>query len=150
VARDDPFAGIRLSEQTSDSKLDQRLFSEPKAVPAQPKVSTPASADQSELPQNPQMGAQGSLAAEAPSLKPSSIASPRFDLKEQALYKATFVFTQKELEGLEDLKLELHRELDAKITKYDLVRCALHMLLEDYAANADLSYVTRKMKMRAK
>ena len=56
------------------------------------------------------------------------------------------IFTLEELEALEDLKLELRRELDAKVTKNDLIRSALHMLLEDQAANGQRSYARRKVR----
>jgi hypothetical protein len=79
-------------------------------------------------------------------LRPPSLRRTRYDLDELPLYKASFVFTQEELEALEDLKLELRRELDAKVTKNDLIRSALHMLLEDQAANGQRSYARRKVR----
>ena len=78
--------------------------------------------------------------------KAPTVPAPRFDLREEPLYKASFVFTQGELEGLEDLKLELRRQLDAKVTKNSLIRAALHMLLEDHAANGERGYASRKIK----
>jgi hypothetical protein len=146
MARDDPFTGLSLSEQTNPTKLDQRLFAEPKPAAPQPTIVSPAPTNPGQAPTRPQPAA--AAVAKAASLKPASIADPHFDLGELALYKGTFVFTQEELDALDDLKLELHRELDAKITKYDLVRCGLHMLLEDYAANGGRSYVSRKMRKK--
>lgn len=81
-------------------------------------------------------------------LKPTTLMAPQFDLDDEALYKATFVFTQVEGEALEDLKIQLKRDLDTKINKYDLIRAALHLLIEDYAANAERSYVSRKLRRR--
>lgn len=139
----DPFAGIRLSEQTTPPKLEQRLFtSEP------PK---PAPAARPEAPAQPQASkapAPSSPAAPkpvTPQLAPASL-TRRFDLKDLPLYKASYLFTMEELEALEDLKLELRRDLDTKTTKNDLIRAALHMLVEDYRLNRARSYVIRKAR----
>lgn len=153
MADDSPFSGIKLSEQAGFGKLDQRLF-------------TPQEAASNK---SPQVSPQTQSATEVPDVRPASPPSPskaaappqaadsvtqtkveaRFNLSDEPLYKATFVFTQEELEALEDLKLELRREFDKKVTKYDLVRAALHMLLEDHTANQSRSYATRKIKRRA-
>ena len=82
------------------------------------------------------------------SLKPASLVSSSFKLDDEALYKASYVFTIQELEALEDLKLELKRELDSKVTKNDLIRAALHMLVEDYREQDQQSYVYRKVRRR--
>lgn len=83
-------------------------------------------------------------------LKPTTLTAPRFNLDEEALYKATFVFTQAEGEALEDLKIQLKRDLDTKINKYDLIRAALHLLVEEYAANGERSYVFRMLRRRSR
>jgi hypothetical protein len=64
------------------------------------------------------------------------------------LYKASYLFTQEEQEALEDLKLELSRQFGDKVFKNDLIRAALHLLIEDYNANGAKSYVTRKTRRR--
>jgi len=69
----------------------------------------------------------------------------QFDLADEALYKATFTFSQPELEALEDLKLEFRRDHDTKVTKNDVVRAAVHMLVEDHTANKQRSYISRKL-----
>lgn len=142
----DPFAGILLSEQASPDKLDQRLFSsEPQPSPP-PKESKPPKAEQTKPPTK-------TVVAERPpairKLKPTSLTATRFDLDDLPLYKASYLFTSEELEALEDLKLKLRRELDTKVTKNDLIRCALHMLVEDYSANGERSYASRKVRRRA-
>ena len=151
VARDDPFAGMKLSELPASGKLDQRLFTREatptlKSTPAAPK---PVSATSQSSPaiEVGQIRASKSAVVQAK----KTIVAPvgeRFDLKDEALYKATFVFTQEELEALEDLKLELRRDLNRKVTKYDLVRAALHLLFEDHAANRENSHASRKLKKR--
>lgn len=75
--------------------------------------------------------------------------SRQFNLADEALYKATFAFTDAELAALEDLKIELKRELDTKVTKNDLMRAALHLLFEDDAASGDRSYARRKIRRRS-
>jgi hypothetical protein len=72
----------------------------------------------------------------------------RFDLHEVALWKGSFVFTREEMEALEDLKVELSRSLDKKVNKYDLMRAALHLLVEDHRSNGEKSYATRKLRRR--
>lgn len=143
MARDDPFAGLRLSEQTATAKLDQRLFApeKPAAPSAMPPSSTKAEKPKSQG-DPPPPGASTKTVA----LKVPTAPLPRFDLTEEPLYKASFVFTQGELEGLEDLKLELKRQLDTKVTKNNLIRAALHMLLEDHSTNAQRSYASRKIR----
>lgn len=91
---------------------------------------------------------QGNTTPTVAQLRPASLVAPTFDLNDEALYKATFVFTQDEGEALEDLKIQLRRELDAKVNKYDLIRAALHLLIEDYAATGERSYVFRKLRER--
>ena len=146
MPRNDPFSGQRLSEQAPAGKIEQRLFTrEPPAAPPTPQPSAPSKVVQQ---------GKSPSATDAPSVSPSSVASPkpspadaqRFDLKEEPLYKASYLFTQDELEALEDLKLELRREYDTKVTKNDLIRSALHLLLEDHAACRTRSYATRKIR----
>lgn len=146
----DPFSGLNLSAQAQPGKLDQRLFNS--GPPSPPPTADPVVPTKIEPPKKPAEPA-------ASPAKPSSIASiqkpprattPRFDrkldLKDEPLYKASYLYTQEELEMLEDLKLELRREYDTKVTKNQLIRSALHMLLEDHSANGRRSYASRKIK----
>jgi hypothetical protein len=136
MAKASPFAGLKLSDQlVPTGKLDQQLFapSPPAATEAKP-VPKPAKPEsRSESTTSPVVNA--SLARE-------------FDLDEEALYQANYLFTLGELESLEDLKIELRRDHDQKISKQDLQRIALHMLVEDYHANGPRSYVCRKLAKR--
>ncbi|MCL5959433.1 MAG: hypothetical protein M1358_08980 [Chloroflexi bacterium] len=139
----DPFSGMRLSEQAGTGKLDQRLFApEPAPVPSSRK---PDALPRSE-PEKPLVAPSASPPTPAAPTKPKALGmASRFDLSEEPLYKASFLFTQEELEALEDLKLELRREYDTKVTKNALIRAALHILLEDHAANGKRSYASRKI-----
>src|SRR4051812_35636487 len=104
MAGDDPFRGIKLSEQAPTQGLEQRLFATP---PQQP---SPEPQEAAEKPpptfQPPVPKPEPAKPALAPkvSLKPASIASTSFNLDDEALYKASYVFTIGELEALEDLK----------------------------------------------
>jgi hypothetical protein len=46
---------------------------------------------------------------------------------------------------LEDLKLELRRKHDTRVTKNDLARCALQLLVEDYGRHQERSFLGRKL-----
>jgi hypothetical protein len=159
----DPFSGLNLSAQTNTQPLDQRLFApapttEPKlpdrstpraSVSARPNVSRldastsePIPAPDHQFQEKPRPSA---ASRSAKRIEISSFAASRFDLADEALYQASFVFTQEELEALEDLKIELKRELDTKVTKNDLIRSALHMLVEDYRTNGERADVYRRL-----
>lgn len=148
MASNDPFRGIKLSEQASTPGVEQRLFSNPRITPP-PEPPKPV-----EKPSLPTPAPISKLTAPKPAaerkvgLLPGSLANPTFRLDDEALYKASYVFTPQELEALEDLKLELKRELDSKVTKNDLIRAALHLLVEDYRAHIEDSFVVRKIRRR--
>jgi hypothetical protein len=130
--RDDPFSGLSLSGDAQSEQLDQRLF-EPDKERCAKSTPLPSPGDirveQSKLP------ADGGQHTPHPA-PPTIDSKPRFDLNETPLYKASFLFTQEELEALEDLKFELRRAYDNKVTKNDLIRSALHSLLENHAGNS--------------
>jgi hypothetical protein len=148
MPRDDPFKGIPLSEQTK--KLDQRLFAPEPTIPPTPVQPPPepakVSPDSAKLLPEPKIIPQPK--AEKPPL-PKPVKAGAFDINDEALYKASFVFTEPELEALEDLKLELRRDLDQKVTKNDLIRAALHMLIEDHRTDAKKSYARLKVRRRS-
>ena len=145
MSSSDPFAGIKLSEQVTPPKLDQRLFSD---QPSNVSASTLATPDSQIEPSHTPH--KSSSPRRKPPVKTGldGPKQPQFDLEDEALYKATFTFSQPELEALEDLKLEFRRDHDTKITKNDVVRAAVHMLVEDHFDNKQRSYVTRKLGKR--
>jgi hypothetical protein len=59
--------------------------------------------------------------------------------------KATFLLSDAEFEGIEDLKLRLRREHGRDVTKNDLIRCAIQVLLEDYDLEAEASVVVQRL-----
>jgi len=72
----------------------------------------------------------------------------RFNLDETAANKYTLAFTTIELEALEDLKLDLRRTHGIKVAKNDLVRCALHRLVEDYHVKGTASILVSRIRKK--
>jgi hypothetical protein len=147
VPREDPFAGIQLSEQATPGKLEQRLFERdtPRPTP------TAANQDPEHSPKKIQLPVRTTsvptkIATAPGALKALELSKSRFNLADVPLFKASYLFTQEELNLLEDLKIALRRELDAKVTKNDLMRLALHLLLEDHRLNGSRSYASRKVR----
>ncbi|MBD0328303.1 MAG: hypothetical protein ICV68_17930 [Pyrinomonadaceae bacterium] len=68
-------------------------------------------------------------------------AAPRFDIGTEPYTQATFKFTDDELYALDDLKRDLNRQRELKITKQNLIRYAVHRLVEDYDQNGDESWL---------
>ena len=140
----DPFLGFKLTQtvQPAESgKLDQRLFA-PKTE-TKSKLPTPRSAPaprREETPPKP-------VSQTRPIAKLESLTRD-FDLAEQPLYKLSYLFTQPEIEALEDLQLELRRDLDIKVTKNDVIRSALHLMVQDYNTNGSASFLLRKTRKK--
>ena len=72
--------------------------------------------------------------------------SQEFRLAEEPYIKNTFLLTQREHDALEDLKLTLRRKHGLRRTKNDLIRCALHHLLEDFQLNGLKSPLYARLK----
>jgi hypothetical protein len=144
---EDPFSGMRLSSLTTSRKLDQRLFTpapasagQAMAVPAEP--ASPVRAPDAQ----PAPGIAETQPANAVSV--AATVAPRFSLEDDPRFKASYNYTQEELITLDDLRVELQRQLDKKVTKNDLMRSALHLLLEDHQTNGSKSYATKKIRKR--
>jgi hypothetical protein len=71
-----------------------------------------------------------------------------FDLTVTPYKNDTFLFTNEELYAIEDLKTELKRKLDLKTTKYDIVRCAIHCLMEDYQQRGEESHIVQRVRKK--
>jgi hypothetical protein len=71
-----------------------------------------------------------------------------FDLSVTPYKNDTFIFTNEELYAIEDLKTELLRKLDLKTTKYDIVRCAIHCLVEDYRQHSEESHIVQRVRKK--
>jgi hypothetical protein len=71
-----------------------------------------------------------------------------FDINQAPVHKDTFLLTDPEFYALEDLKLTLKRQLGVKVIKDDLARCAFNLMLADYQAKGDESFVVRHLKAK--
>lgn len=58
------------------------------------------------------------------------------------------MFTEEELEAIEDVKLELRRVFGVKTSKNELVRCGLWELIEDYRRHGERSRLLQRLKAR--
>jgi len=177
MSKKSPFTGMKLTEQAG---LDQRLFSSEPAAPseepqqtARPRNRETAQADRQlegqaqTQPRDQNDGLPGGQeaarpnsqqAGHQPSQNEGSISHqkggrpPRqtFDLEAFPFRKATFSLTDVEFEALEDLKLHLRRNHDLDVSKNDLIRVGLHLLLEAYEQNSQSSQVLRRLAGRTR
>ncbi len=166
-----PFAGMKLTDQTSlgSRKLDQQLF-----APARPKQSPqPANAGEEQKKENKKtrkqeflqtskqenkipgkqenkkagiLGNQNAGKQELPQGYASTI--PLFDVNEAPTRKDTYLIAEGEFDILEDVKRELRRKFDLKVTKGELVRCAIHLLNTLYQKDGEASAVVQSLKRK--
>ncbi len=75
-------------------------------------------------------------------------AAMEFDLNLLTEKSETFAFTFEEWLAINQLKTELIRLLgvDLKVTKIDIIRCALHLLVADYRARGEHSFLVDRIK----
>ena len=156
------FAGFSLSEQTpaAAAPVEQRLF----APTPQPTVSPPVTITDSGTtpPAAPPPAAQESpgssrvAAADEPAVRPTE--PPRedhtpavgFDLAALPYRKDSFLFTPEEFDALARLKLDLQRNLDTKVTKNDLIRCAVQYMVHDYHRRGAQSAIFTPLKKKSR
>ena len=67
-------------------------------------------------------------------------------IEDEPYTQATFKFTDEELDALDDLKRDLRRQLALKTTKQNLVRYALHRLIEEFAKDGETSWLVQQLK----
>ena len=141
-----PFAGMKLTEQAgfAQSGLDQKLFSRPtplpeKPVPQEVQEKEDAAKLRTHAPVKPQKRA---------AVEPTVSEAKGFDLNLPTQKSHTFAFTFEELWALEELKTGLSRllGLDLRITKIDIIRCALHMIVDDYRQRGEQSFIVERFK----
>jgi len=163
--RDDPFAKL--------GALDQRLFqpaASTRSVPRDPTSELPSlSTDSQPLnepsnqgfkePSNqrfkePSFGGRKLERLEARNGSPDQSWDlvpedlTRLDLATRPDRQSTYAFTAQELDGLEDLKIVLRRKYDLSITKNDLIRCAIHMLLADCQKGGEKSMTVARLRAK--
>jgi hypothetical protein len=141
-----PFAGMKLTEQTplAQSGLDQKLFSQPTPLPEQP---APQEVQEKAAVPKPRPPAPVKPQKRAP-VKPVAAEAKGFDLNLPTEKSHTFAFTFEELWALEEVKTGLSRllGLDQRITKIDIIRCALHMIVDDYRQRGEQSFIVNRFK----
>ena len=64
-------------------------------------------------------------------------------MEEKPVFKASFLYTEEEMELFEDLKLEMRRKHGLKVTKNDLARSGIRLLAEDYRRKEDTSFLVK-------
>jgi hypothetical protein len=159
--RNDPFAQL--------GALDQKLFAKSAPQPAAsvnetpppgtiPSVSEPTNpSNQETLEPRTQVSKPGSNSS---SFQPSKVPTKEqeqpaqhaeqapLDLSRRPDRQNTYAFTIEELEQLEDLKIEVTRVHRITVTRNDLIRCALHMLLNDYQHRGEQSSVLKRLRQK--
>ena len=88
---------------------------------------------------------QGTMVAES---QMPAIGPPRFQIEDDPYTQATFKFTDDELDALEDLKRDLKRQRDLKTTKQNLIRYALHRLIEEYNQDGEGSWLVKRLRSK--
>jgi hypothetical protein len=71
-----------------------------------------------------------------------------FDLNIEPYKKGTFIFTYEELDAVDDLKKQLKRRLDLPATQYDIIRAAIHIIVEDYQQRGQESFIVQRIKQK--
>ena len=89
---------------------------------------------------------QGALDA-APA-QAGGVGSYAFDINERPYRQNTYAFTDEELNALEDMKITIRRNLGLDVTKNDLVRCAIHGLIEEFNRLGSSSSVLNRLRKR--
>jgi hypothetical protein len=146
-----PFAGKKLTEGTplSESGLDQRLFSRTTPPVVVPKPKVPEIRKQARNLETLQPTKEATLEPRNQGTLAKMVGDEAsFDLNSLPYKNDTFSFTTEELEAIEDIKLELRRRLDLPATKNDIVRCAVHSLVEDYRRHGPESLVVRRIRKK--
>ena len=151
------FAGMKLTEQTplgTGVGPDQRLFTRSAIAPASEAAPAPDEAVQDPPPPPAKPVQPRNLGSKEPTnlptkepktlgsgrgkqaSPPASVVQPTgpFDIGIRASHQANFLFTDDELDALDDLKRDAKRRYGLQTTKQDLVRYAVIELLNDYLA----------------
>jgi len=149
-----PFAGLKLTEQSplTSHGTDQRLFAAPPPPPPDRPKRLPVPKDYpgnlGTLEPTKQARKLGTLEPRKLEQKDQAEREALFDINREPFRNNTFIFTEEELWALEDTKVELKRKYELRATKYDLIRCGLHMLIEDYRQNKDQSFIVERLRKK--
>jgi hypothetical protein len=163
--RDDPFSKLGALDQKlfqsqpsgrtdpkagSDSRPVLRTESNPererRSVGAEERGSAPTT-ERARAQTSEDTSAQANEGASARSFSDPSREKP-FDLGTKPYRRLSFDFTDREYEVIEDVKLQVRRNFGVPITKNDIVRCAMGMLLSDLERTAERSRLVRELRGR--
>lgn len=73
-----------------------------------------------------------------------------FDLTVRPYKAHGFLWTDEELWALEDIKQDFKRRHGIETSMQELIRVALHFLVNDYRANGEKSFATRSLSQKHK
>ena len=76
---------------------------------------------------------------------PQPVKPGEFALAEKPYKPHGFLWTKEELWALDDIKKEFARQYDVETSLQELIRCALHMLVEDYRSHGEQGFVVRRI-----
>jgi hypothetical protein len=62
--------------------------------------------------------------------------------------KGTFLFTNEELYAIDDTKKDMKRRLDLSSTQYDIVRSAIHIIVDDYRHRGAESLLVQRIRKK--
>jgi hypothetical protein len=150
-----PFTGLRLSEPATPARQgsDQRLFTPatpaPETTPSQSASQPSTHLPRREDSQEPRKEGTQEAGTPARATRPAD-ERPRFDIGVPATEKNSYMFSEDELWALRDVEAELERTYHTDVSKYNIVRLGLHMLLEDYTKNKGTSFLVRRLRLQRK
>ena len=78
----------------------------------------------------------------------SAPVAQEFDLNIEPYKNGTFLFTYEELDAIDEVKKQLKRRLDLPATQYDIVRSAIHIIVEDYRLRGEQSFIVQRIKLK--
>jgi hypothetical protein len=139
---------MKLTDQTplGASGLDQKLFARPAPQPEKP-VEQEAQAPAEPTEPNKQRPVKPKR------IVPVETGTPEvkgFDLNLPTQKSHTFAFTFEELFALQELLTGLQRllGLDVRITKIDIIRSALQIIVEDFRKRGENSFIVERIKTK--
>ena len=165
----DPFRGVNLADHVFPTAArDQRLFAPAPQPPAQRAATpTPKSLREQEptnvvsnVPTKERSKETTNEGTNVPRKDVSNVPQgeqedrpidanvSRWRITARPGHRTSFDFTDEELDALEDVKRDAHRQHDLRTTKQDLVRHAVHNLLSDYEEHGEQSWIIQKLRKR--
>ena len=76
--------------------------------------------------------------------------APKESMEEKPVFKASFLYTEQEMELFEDLKLGMRRKHGLKVTKNDIARAGIRLVSEDYKKNQENSFLAKVSQAKPK